>query len=108
MIGISDPPISAAQISVGVRLQSCIRSEPQNHAAMLDGLRKILMLLLVRADVEMTKGIVCIDFNCGAKVRNGLIVSAFINQSSAQAVFRDEISACNLKRMDHSVMLSCQ
>ena len=96
MIGISDPPISAAQVSVGVRLQSCIRSEPQNHAAMLDGLRKILMLLLVRADVEMTKGIVCIDFNCRAKVRNGLFVFPFIHQRPTQTVFRDEISACNL------------
>src|SRR5438552_8126827 len=65
MTGVSDFSIRTTEVGVGVRLQSCIASEPQNHAAMLDGLHEIFMLLLVRADVEMTKRIVCIDFNGG-------------------------------------------
>src|SRR5206468_13031798 len=94
-----DYPIRSAEIGIGIHFQSRSASKLQNHPAMLDGLREVLMLLLVRADVEVAQGIARIDFHRGAKVRNGLIVSAFINQSSAQAVFRDEISACNLKRM---------
>src|SRR5437867_1183622 len=99
MTGVSDFSISTTEVGVGVRLQSCIGSEPQNHAAMLDRPRKVFVLLLVRANVEMAQGIARIDFDGGAKVRNGLIVSAFIHQSFAQAVFRDEISARNLDCM---------
>src|SRR6266566_5597756 len=99
MTGVSDFSISTTEVGVGVRLQSCIGSKPQYHPALFDGLREIFMLLLVRANVEMAQGVARIDFDGGAKVRNCLLVLAFIYQSSAQAVLRDEISARNLERM---------
>ncbi len=99
LCGVSDFSIRTTEVGVGVRLQSCIASEPQNHAAMLDGLHEIFMLLLVRADVEMTKRIVCIDFNGGAKMRNCLFVLPLIYQCPTQTVLCHEISARNLERM---------
>src|SRR5207237_9388556 len=99
MIGISDFSIRTAEIGIGIHLQSRIASKLQNHPAMLDGLREIFMLLLVRADLEMYERVSWIDFNGGEKMRNGLFVFPFIHQSPTQTVLCHEISARNLERM---------